>query len=248
MPVTLNSRPLMRIDWPTAPAPSPKRSSRVVGPSTATFDAETFCVSEINDPSATSTLRICGYALVTPVIDVFVFVPLAVTWYRSDTCESTARISATFPPIASASSFVSVFAPPRPADAPNPCVRCAPGVTCIRFEPSDSIEDEILFEAHVPIETIAMTDEMPITIPRIVSPERPLFAESAAYVSCVMSLNFLAVFGVLPRMLFVIRDNECRIIDERASNRYTLNLSSGKLIAFALEVRFCHSCSDKSAL
>jgi hypothetical protein len=35
------------------------------------------------------------------------------------------------------------------------------------------------FDAPVPIETMAITDEIPITMPRIVRLERTLFAESA---------------------------------------------------------------------
>ena len=45
-----------------------------------------------------------------------------------------------------------------------------------------------------PIETSAMTEEMPITMPRTVRPERVLLAESAAYVSS--SVSFIVMtFG-----------------------------------------------------
>src|SRR3989344_70042 len=102
-------------------------------------------------------------------------------------------MSATLSAIASASACVRLVAEPRPADTPKPCSRCIPGETCIRFEPSDSIEDEMVLDAPVPIETIAITEEMPMTIPKIVRPERTLFAERAAYVSWKISLSLIEV-------------------------------------------------------
>ena len=51
--------------------------------------------------------------------------------------------------------------------------------------------EEMEFEAPVPMETIAMTELIPMTIPRTVSPDLTLFAESAVYVSDSTSLMFI---------------------------------------------------------
>jgi hypothetical protein len=48
-----------------------------------------------------------------------------------------------------------------------------------RFDPKDWMLDEIEFEAPLPIETMAITEEMPITIPSMVRLERVWLAESA---------------------------------------------------------------------
>jgi len=58
-------------------------------------------------------------------------------------------------------------------------VRDAPGVTSSKLEPIDSIDALTLACAPLPMATSAMTEEMPITMPSTVSPERALLAESA---------------------------------------------------------------------
>src|SRR3989344_5636451 len=63
--------------------------------------------------------------------------------------------------------------------------------------------EEIALDTPVPIDTIAITDEMPITIPSIVRPERTLFAERAVYVSCRVSLSVMV--GMLSSAILFIR-------------------------------------------
>jgi hypothetical protein len=50
-----------------------------------------------------------------------------------------------------------------------------------------------------PIDTIAITDPIPITIPKIVKPERALLAIKAKYVSCIKSVKSM-------RLLFMVAD------------------------------------------
>ena len=60
--------------------------------------------------------------------------------------------------------------------------------------------EEIEFDAPLPIDTITMTDEIPMTMPKIVRLERVRFAESAVYVSLMISTVFMM-------MVFYVRDD-----------------------------------------
>jgi hypothetical protein len=102
---------------------------------------------------------------------------------------------------------VSVFAPPRPALTPKPpALRCAPGLIIIKLDPSDCIDDCIEAVAPWPMDTSAITEEIPMTMPKIVSPERTLLADSAAYVSSKVSVSVMVVMmSVCGRALRVLR-------------------------------------------
>jgi hypothetical protein len=52
-------------------------------------------------------------------------------------------------------------------------------VTTSKFEPIDWIDDWIELCAPWPTEIMAMTEPMPITMPRTVNPDRILFAVTA---------------------------------------------------------------------
>jgi len=56
-------------------------------------------------------------------------------------------------------------------------------VTKIKLEPIDWMLDWIEFCAPWPIEIMAITELMPMTMPRIVSPDLALLAERAVQVS-----------------------------------------------------------------
>src|SRR3989339_647181 len=60
-----------------------------------------------------------------------------------------------------------------------------------RFEPNPSMLDCMDAFAPFPMETIAITEAIPITIPSMVRPERTLLAERELYVSFAMSINFI---------------------------------------------------------
>src|SRR3989339_355094 len=62
-----------------------------------------------------------------------------------------------------------------------------------RFEPSDWTLFVILCVEPWPMATIAMTEAMPMTIPKIVSTERDLLAESEKYVSCARSMKCIII-------------------------------------------------------
>src|SRR5579859_5155303 len=100
--------------------------------------------------------------------------------------------------MAVSSSLVRLLAVPLPAETPNaPVVRCAPGIISMRLEPSDWMLEDIELCAPWPTETSAMTEAMPMTMSRMVKPERTLLAESAVYVSWRVSL--MVMFGVAAR-------------------------------------------------
>ena len=111
--------PSMRIFCPTIPvAPSPNKSSLVVGPNTATFaPLVTFWV-DIKFPSSTETFRTVSYDGSVPMMLVFVFVPVATTCLREDTSRTTPATLETWETMALASSTVRDWAPPRPALGP----------------------------------------------------------------------------------------------------------------------------------
>ena len=52
----------------------------------------------------------------------------------------------------------------------------------------------IELDAPAPIETRAITEDMPITIPRMVSPERALLADNAINVSSNISVIFILIY------------------------------------------------------
>ncbi len=80
--------------------------------------------------------------------------------------------------MASASALVRVEAEPDPPLTVEPKDLCVPGMTTSRLEPSASIFDSIFLVAPWPIETMAMTEPIPITMPRIVKADRGLLADS----------------------------------------------------------------------
>src|ERR1051325_11851594 len=86
-------------------------------------------------------------------------------------------------PTASASSCVKLWAEPRPEETCVPGPRWEPGSTKIKFDPIDWMLDWMDCSAPCPIETIAITEPIPITMPSIVSPDRTLFTVRDAYVS-----------------------------------------------------------------
>src|SRR3989339_654903 len=89
------------------------------------------------------------------------------------------------------SSFFKVCDAPRPEETiPRPGWT-TPGIIVKRFEPNPSMLDWIDTFAPLPIETIAITEAMPMTMPSMVRPERTLLAERELYVSFAISLNFI---------------------------------------------------------
>src|SRR3989338_253350 len=64
-------------------------------------------------------------------------------------------------------------------------------MTMIRFDSSDWMLDSMEFCAPFPIETIAITEPMPMMMPSMVSPVRTLFTKSAEYVSSKISARII---------------------------------------------------------
>src|SRR3989344_2268345 len=64
-----------------------------------------------------------------------------------------------------------------------PTPRCAPGITITKLDPNDWILDSIVPLAPCPMDIIAITEPIPITIPRTVRPDLALLTNSAEYVS-----------------------------------------------------------------
>jgi hypothetical protein len=92
--------------------------------------------------------------------------------------------------------MVRVLAEPLPALTKVPGPRWAPGWTRIRFDPMDAMLDWIEFAAPCPIDTIAITEPMPITIPKIVSPVLALLTVIDDLVSCNKSAIFMSFFAL----------------------------------------------------
>jgi hypothetical protein len=194
-PTTWKSTFLMRIVWPIGSVPpvvgEPNRSSRAVGPRTATRAALVTCSAVTKEPSAICRFRTVGYTGSVPMTCVLVLVPRPTIWYRLDcsgatACARGARDEAT----AAASAGVSVRDDPRPALKP-PAPRDTPGVTKSRFEPMDWMLASMLFLAPCPMATNAMTEAMPMTIPSTVSPDRTLLTVRARNDSCRTSVYFI---------------------------------------------------------
>src|SRR3989344_742881 len=124
---------------------------------------------------------------------VLVLLPAATTCNLRETSGETAVTPSMFLTI-SMSSFFRVCAVPRPEETiPRPGWTI-PGRIVKRFEPRPSILDWIATLAPLPIETIAITEAIPMTMPSIVKPDRALLADNALYVSFIMSIVFIVYY------------------------------------------------------
>ena len=92
--------------------------------------------------------------------------------------------------IALTSPTVSVRALPRPP-LTGPADLLKPGATVSRLAPVDSMLEVIELVLPVPMASKVMTEAMPMTMPRTVSPDLTLFAEIARNASVNMSPSFM---------------------------------------------------------